>query len=60
MLIEKYEPINLPDLVPLEQDKVLNELDQLLEEDALFQDVKGDLAQRCPHTLTRGRHSTPV
>ena len=60
MLIEKYEPVNLFDLVPLEQDKVLNELDQLLEEDALFQDVKSDLAQRYPHTLTRGRHSTPV
>jgi len=60
MLIEKYEAVNLFDLVPLEQDKVLNELDQLVEEDALFQDVKGDLAQRYPHTLTRGRHSTPV
>jgi IS5 family transposase len=60
MLIEKYEPVNLFELVPLEGDEVLDELDQLLEEDALFQSVKSDLAQRHPHTLTRGRHSTPV
>jgi IS5 family transposase len=60
MLIEKYEPVNLFKLVPLERDEVLDELDQLLEEDTLFQDVKSDLAQRHPHTLTRGRHSTPV
>jgi IS5 family transposase len=60
MLIEKYKPVNLFDLVPLEQDNVLNELDQLLEEDTLFQAVKNDLAQRYPHTLTCGRHSTPV
>jgi IS5 family transposase len=60
MLIEKYKPVNLFDLVPLERDQVLDELDQLLEEDAIFQDVKSDLAQRHPHTLTRGRHSTPV
>jgi transposase, IS5 family len=60
MLIEKYEPVNLFELVPLEQDKVLSELDQLLEEDELFQDFKRDLAQRYPYTLTHGRHSTPV
>jgi IS5 family transposase len=60
MLIEKYEPVNLFDLVPLERDKVLDELDRLLEEDTIFQDVKSDLAQRYPNTLTRGRHSTPV
>ena len=60
MLIEKYNPVNLFDLVPLERDQVLDKLDQLLEEDALFQNVKNDLAQRHPHTLTRGRPSTPV
>ena len=60
MLIEKSSPVNLFDLIPLERDKVLDELDQLLEEDALFQDVKRDLAQRHPRTLTRGRPSTPV
>ncbi len=60
MLIEKYEPVNLFTLVPLERDPVLDQLDRLLEEDKLFQAVKADLACRRPHTLTRGRHSTPV
>ena len=60
MLVEKYKPVNLFDLIPLERDQVLDELDQLLEEDTLFQDVKSDLAQRHPYTMTRGRHSTPV
>ena len=60
MLMEKYESVNLFDIVPLERDPILDELDRLLEEDALFQAVKADLAQRYPHTLTNGRHSTPV
>ena len=60
MLLEKYESVNLFEIVPLEHDPVLDELDRLLEEDALFQAVKADLAQRYPHTLTHGRHSTPI
>lgn len=60
MLIEKYEPVNLFALVPLERDPVLDELDRLLEDDALFAEVKADLAQRRPQTLHRGRPSTPV
>ena len=52
MLVEKHESVNLFELVPLEGDQVLSKLDQLLEEDTLFQDVKGDLAQRYPHTLS--------
>ena len=60
MLVEKYEPVNLFELVPLERDPVLDQLDGLLDEDELFQMVKGDLSRRRPHTLTRGRHSTPV
>ena len=60
MLIEKYEPVNLFALVPLERDPVLDELDRLLEDDALFAEVKADLAQRRPQTLNRGRPSTPV
>jgi IS5 family transposase len=60
MLIEKYEPVNLFELVPLKRDPILDQLDQLLDEDKLFQAVKADLARRHPHTLTRGRHSTPV
>jgi IS5 family transposase len=60
MLVEKHERVNLFELVPLERDPVLDQLDRLLDEDKLFQAVKADLAQRHPHTLTLGRHSTPV
>ena len=60
MLIEKYEPVNLFALVSLERDPVLDELDRLLEDDALFAEVEADLAQRRPQTLNRGRPSTPV
>lgn len=60
MLIEKYEPVNLFTLVPLERDAVLDQLDRLLEDDVLFEAVKADLAQRRPQTLSRGRPSTPV
>jgi IS5 family transposase len=60
MLLEKYESVNLFEIVPLEHDPVLDQLDRLLDEDALFQAVKADLSRRYPHTLTRGRHSTPV
>jgi IS5 family transposase len=60
MLVEKHDCVNLFGLVPLERDPVLDQLDQLLDEDKLFQAVKADLARRYPHTLTRGRHSTPV
>jgi IS5 family transposase len=60
MLVERYERVNLFELVPLERDAVLDEMDRLLDEDALFRTVKDDLARRCPHTRTRGRRSTPV
>ena len=60
MLIDKYEPVNLFDLVPVEEDHELAELDKLLDDDQLFQRVKADLARRRPHTLTAGRNSTPV
>jgi hypothetical protein len=42
MLIEKYESVNLFALVPLERDPVLDRLDRLLEDDALFVEVKAD------------------
>src|SRR4051812_13270404 len=38
----------------------LRELDRLLDDDKLFQRVKTDLSRRRPHSLTRGRRSTPV
>jgi IS5 family transposase len=63
MIVERYDPINLCELIPslrLEMDADLAALDQLLQDDALFQRIKADLARRYPNTLTLGRHSTPV
>src|SRR6266511_2513577 len=63
MLRERYEPINVLALVSapgMELDPMLTELDRLLDDDALFQAVKADLARRHPRTLTDGRPSTPV
>jgi transposase, IS5 family len=63
MLRDRYDPMNLFDLVPalsMELDPVLTQLDQLLDDDTLFQAVKADLATRFPRTLLDGRPSTPV
>jgi IS5 family transposase len=63
MIVDRYPPVNLLAIVPqraLDFEPELRELDRLLEDDALFQQVKADLARRRPHSLTRGRHSTPV
>src|SRR5918995_4825107 len=63
MIVERYDPVNLFELVPkliADFEPELRELDRLLEDDGILQRVKADLARRCPHSLTRGRHSTPV
>ena len=63
MLRDRYAPQDLFALVPklqLALDPELAQLDQLLDDDALFQQVRADLVRRRPHTATRGRHSTPV
>jgi len=63
MLRDRYDPMNLFDLVPalsMELDPVLTQLDRLLDDDTLFQAVKTDLAKRHPRTLLDGRPSTPV
>jgi IS5 family transposase len=63
MLRDRYEPMNVFDLVPalgMTMDPVLMQLDTLLDNDALFQTVKEDLARRFPHTPATGRPSTPV
>ena len=63
MLRDRYDAMNLFDLVPklgLEMDPVLTKLDQLLDDDRLFQLVKADLVRRFPRTATNGRPSTPV
>jgi IS5 family transposase len=63
MIVDRYEPLNLFDFVPKLQadfEPELRELDRLLEDDAIVQRVKADMARRAPQSLTRGRHSTPV
>src|SRR5260370_25083265 len=41
-------------------DPVLKELDQLLDDDELYQQIRGDFGKRYRFTLVHGRHSTPV
>jgi IS5 family transposase len=63
MIVDRYAPVNLFEIVPkraMEFEPELRELDRLLEDDELFQRVKADLSRRRPHSLTRGRHGTPV
>ena len=63
MLRDRYDPADLFTQIPelcLQFEPVLAQLDRLLDDDVLFRTVKEDLARRRPHTLTRGRHSTPV
>ena len=63
MIVDRYDPGNLFELVPklvADFEPELRELDRLLDDDAILQRIKADLARRAPHSLTRGRHSTPV
>jgi IS5 family transposase len=63
MLRDRYVPTNVFMYVPrlsVEMEPVLVQLDQLLEDDRLFETVKADLSQRRPGTLKTGRNSTPV
>jgi len=63
MLRDRHAPQDLFALVPsagLALDPVLAPLDTLLDDDALYQRVRAELAKRRPQTPTRGRHSTPV
>ena len=63
MIVERYDPVNLFEMVPklkLEMEPELAQLDQLLEDDGLFARVKDDLARRYPNSARLGRRSTPV
>jgi IS5 family transposase len=63
MLRDRYEPMDVFAVVPalsFTLDRVLAQLDSLLDDDTLFQTVKADLAKRFPRTLIDGRPSTPV
>jgi IS5 family transposase len=63
MLIDRYAPEDVFARVPElagQTDPVLVELDQLLDDDTLYQQVRGDLAHRSRLTAVHGRHSTPA
>jgi transposase, IS5 family len=63
MIVDRYDPINLFEMVPklnLEMEPELRELDDLLDDDKLFLLVKADLLKRYSNSARLGRHSTPV
>jgi transposase, IS5 family len=63
MLVDRYEPEDVFARVPqvaAQTDPVLKALDQLLEDDQLYRQVRADLGKRYRYTLVHGRHSTPV
>jgi transposase, IS5 family len=63
MLVDRYEAEDVFSRVPrmaARIDPVLNKLDQLLDDDELYQQVRADFGQRYRYTLVHGRHSTPV
>jgi IS5 family transposase len=63
MLVDRYDPEDVFARVPevaQQTDPVLKRLDQLLEDDQLYKQVRADLGKRYRYTLVHGRHSTPV
>ena len=63
MIVDRYDPINLSELIPelrLEMEPELAALDRLLDEDEIFLAVKADLSRRRPNSSRLGRRSTPV
>ncbi len=63
MIVDRYDPINLFEIVPklkLQFEPELAQLDRLLDDDMLFERVKADLSRRYSNSARLGRHSTPV
>jgi hypothetical protein len=63
MIVDRYDPVNLFELVPklkLEMEPELARLDVLLDDDELFSLVRADLLKRYPNSGRLGRHSTPA
>ena len=60
MIVDRYDPVNLFELVPklkLEMEPELARLDVLLDDDELFSLVRADLLKRYPNSGRLGRHS---
>jgi transposase, IS5 family len=63
MIVDRYEPVNLLELIPelrLEMEPELAALDRLLDDDELFLRIKADFSKRHPNSERLGRRSTPV
>jgi transposase, IS5 family len=63
MIVDRYEPVNLSELIPelrLEMEPELAALDRLLDDDEIFLRVKADFSKRRPDSERLGRRSTPV
>src|SRR5450759_5235159 len=63
MLRDRYNPVDIFLMVPQLShsiEPVILKLNNVLDDDAIFQHVKADLSKRYPHTTTTGRPSTPV
>jgi IS5 family transposase len=63
MLRNRYTPTDLFALVPrlgLRFDPQLEQLDRLLDDDAIVEAIRADMARRSPRSRSRGRPSTPV
>jgi transposase, IS5 family len=63
MLVDPYDPEDVFARVPQmvgRIDPILNELDQLPDDDEVYQKVRTDFGKRYRLTLVHGRHSTPV
>jgi IS5 family transposase len=63
MIVDRYDPVNLFELVPklkLDMELELTHLDVLLDDDELFSILRADLMKRHPNSGRLGRHSTPV
>lgn len=63
MLQDRYEIDKIfTDILSLthEMDPILAQIDRLLEDEALYQLIRNDLAKRFPYTEQTGRNSTPV
>jgi IS5 family transposase len=63
MIVDRFEPVNLCELIPelrLEMEPELAQLDRLLDDDELFLQIKADFSKRRPNSARLGRRSTPV
>jgi IS5 family transposase len=63
MIVDRYDPVNLSELIPelrLEMEPELAQPDLLLDDDEIFSAVKADLCRHRPNSDRLGRRSTPV